>query len=65
MYNGNDINVELFLNLLNYNYDLIIFRAHSGLSTVEGKINERTYIFTNEKFIYNPSTNFFKTLYWF
>lgn len=52
VYSGNEINVSLFMELPNNEYNLIIFRAHSGLTTIKGKLQQTTFIFTNEK--YNP-----------
>lgn len=50
VYSGKEVNVELFRQLPYYNYNLIIFRAHSGLSTINGKLDQTTFIFTNEKY---------------
>lgn len=50
VYKGNEVNVSLLKELPYYEYNLIIFRAHSGLSTVNGKLDQTTFIFTNEKY---------------
>lgn len=50
VYKGKDVNVRLFRALPAYGYSLIIIRAHSGLSTVNGKLTQKTFIFTNEKY---------------
>lgn len=53
VYQGNDVTVDLYRNLPAYNYQLIIFRGHSGSigsssQNVQSIIG--TYLFTNESF---------------
>ena len=50
IYKGKQVNVNLFKNLPSLNPKLIIIRAHSGISTVNGKLVDKTYIFTNERY---------------
>jgi len=55
VYQGDDVTVDLYRNLPAYDYELIIFRAHSGVigpnpehPDVESRTG--TYLFTNELF---------------
>ena len=50
IYKGEQVDVTLFKNLPSKNPKLLIIRAHSGISSKEGTIIDRTYIFTNEKY---------------
>jgi len=54
VYQGNDVTVDLYRNLPAYDYELIIFRAHSGAISLnpEGDVapTTGTYLFTNEPF---------------
>jgi len=50
IYQGDDVSVDLYRQLPSYAYDLIIFRAHSGLLGSNGKIIRRTCVFTNEPY---------------
>jgi hypothetical protein len=50
LYQGSDITVDFYRNLPAEGYQLIIFRAHSGLLGMEGEIIKRTCLFTNEDY---------------
>lgn len=50
IYQGNNITVDLYRQLPSYGYDLIIFRAHSGLIGSKEESIERTCLFTNEPY---------------
>ena len=54
VYQGDDVTVDLYRNLPIYDYQLIIFRAHSGAISPnpEGDVapTTGTYLFTNEPF---------------
>lgn len=50
LYQGDDVTVDFYRQLSNYKYDLIIFRAHSGLLGSEGGTIKRTCLFTNEPY---------------
>jgi len=53
LYQGDDITVDLFRNLPAHNYELIIFRGHSGAVLSNPQELESiigTYLFTNESF---------------
>jgi len=46
VYQGDEVTVDFYSDLPIYGYDLIIFRAHSGL----GEIIKKTCLFTNEPY---------------
>jgi len=48
LYQGDEVTVDLYRWLPSYGYELIIFRAHSGLLGNKGETIERTCLFTNE-----------------
>jgi len=48
LYQGDDVTVDLYRQLPSYGYELIIFRAHSGLLASKGEVTYRTCVFTNE-----------------
>jgi len=48
LYQGDEVTVELYRRLPAYGYNLIIFRAHSGLLAKEQGVIPRTCVFTNE-----------------
>ena len=55
IYQGDDVTVDLYRNLPAYDYELIIFRAHSGVigpNPEHPDVESRTgiYLFTNEPF---------------
>ena len=50
LYQGDDVKVDLFRRLPGYGYNLIIFRAHSGMLAADGQEIERTLLFTNEPY---------------
>jgi len=50
VYQGDEVTVNFYRELPSYGYDLIIFRAHSGLLGREGEIVTRTCLFTNEPY---------------
>jgi len=50
IYQGDEVTVDLYSELPGYGYDLIIFRAHSGLLGREGETIEKTCLFTNEPY---------------
>jgi len=49
-YQGDEVTVDLYRRLPGYGYELIIFRAHSGLLGSKGEAIERTCLFTNEPY---------------
>lgn len=50
IYQGDEVTVDFCRELTSYGYDLIIFRAHSGLLGREGEIIKKTCLFTNEPY---------------
>ena len=50
LYQGDDVTVGAYRNLPARGYNLIIFRAHSGILALDGEEIERTVIFTNEPY---------------
>jgi hypothetical protein len=48
LYQGGDITVEFYRQLPSHGYELIIFRAHSGLLAEDEETKDRTVLFTNE-----------------
>jgi len=50
VYRGGNITVDFYRRLPTYGYELIIFRAHSGLLERDGEVDLRTVLFTNEKY---------------
>lgn len=50
LYQADAVTVDLYRQLPNCGYKLIIFRAHSGLLGGEGEIIKRTCLFTNEPY---------------
>jgi hypothetical protein len=50
VYQGDEVTVNFYRELPSYGYDLIIFRAHSGLLGSEGEVIARTCLFTNEPY---------------
>ncbi len=50
VYQGDEITVNFYRELPGYGYDLIIFRAHSGLLGREGETIEKTCLFTDEPY---------------
>jgi len=50
LYQGDEVTVDLYRQLPGYGYELIIFRAHSGLLRSKGERIERTCLFTNEPY---------------
>jgi len=50
VYQGDEVTVSFYRELPGYGYDLIIFRAHSGLLGREEEIIGRTCLFTNEPY---------------
>jgi len=50
LYQGDEITVDLYRNLPNLDYRLIIFRAHSGLLSGQGEVVNKTSLFTNEPY---------------
>lgn len=50
LYQGDDVTVDLYHQLLSYGYKLILFRAHSGLLGRKGEAIKRTCVFTNEPY---------------
>lgn len=50
LYQGDEITVDLYRNLPDLDYKLIIFRAHSGLLSGQGEVVNKTSLFTNEPY---------------
>ena len=50
VYQGDEVTVDFYRELPSYGYNLIIFRAHSGLLGREGEIIKKTCLFTNEPY---------------
>ncbi len=50
LYQGDEVTVDFYRQLPGYGYELIIFRAHSGLLRGKGERIERTCLFTNERY---------------
>jgi len=50
VYQGDEVTVNLYRQLPGHGYELIIFRAHSGLLGSEGEVIKRTCLFTNEPY---------------
>lgn len=51
LYQGDEITVDFYRELPKYDYELLIFRAHSGLFlTKKGKVPKKTWLFTNEPY---------------
>ena len=50
VYQGDEVTVNFYRELPSYGYDLIIFRAHSGLLGREGEIIKKTCLFSNEPY---------------
>jgi hypothetical protein len=50
LYQGGDVTVELYRKLPTYEYQLIIFRVHSGLLGADPKVTNRTWLFTAEPY---------------
>jgi len=48
LYQGDEITVDFYRQLPTHGYELIIFRAHSGLLAEDEEIKVRTVLFTNE-----------------
>ena len=48
LYQGDEIKVDFYRQLPTHGYELIIFRAHSGLLAENEEIKDRTVLFTNE-----------------
>jgi len=48
LYQGDQVTVDLYRRLATYGYQLIIFRAHSGVIKAEGEEVVRTSLFTSE-----------------
>lgn len=56
LYQGDEVNVDLYRNLPRHGYELIIFRAHSGLIKLHGEAVVKTSLFTSE--------GYSRTKYW-
>ncbi len=52
VFDGKDVNVDLYKKLPSLNYQIIIFRAHSGTGRVGDIPFQHTFIFTNENYSY-------------
>ncbi|HEX74750.1 MAG TPA: hypothetical protein G4N93_06365 [Dehalococcoidia bacterium] len=50
VYQGDEVTVDFYGELPGYGYDLIIFRAHSGLLKRDGETIEKTCLFTDEPY---------------
>lgn len=50
LYQGDEITVDFYRRLPTHCYELIIFRAHSGLVGDGGGLPDRTLLFTNEEY---------------
>ncbi len=50
IYPGDTVTVDLYRQLPEYGYKLIIFRIHSGLLGVDPKVTNRTWLYTNEPY---------------
>jgi hypothetical protein len=50
IHQGHKVTVDFYRQLPGYGYELIIFRAHSGLLSEEGRAIKRTCLFTNEPY---------------
>ncbi len=50
VYSDENVTVDLYRQLPEYGYKLIIFRIHSGLLGVDPKVTNRTWLYTNEPY---------------
>jgi hypothetical protein len=50
LYQGDEVDVDLYRQLATRGYRLIVFRAHSGLLAENGVTQDRTVLFTNEEY---------------
>ncbi|MFC2042163.1 hypothetical protein ACFLTV_01485 [Chloroflexota bacterium] len=50
LYQGDEVTVDFYRQLPSYGYSLIIFRVHSGILGPQGRMIERTRLFTNEPY---------------
>jgi hypothetical protein len=50
LYQGSNVTVDFYRELITHGYKLIIFRAHSGLLAENEVTQDRTVLFTNEEY---------------
>jgi hypothetical protein len=50
LYKGDEVTVDFYRDLPSYGYSLVIFRVHSGILGPQGRMIERTRLFTNEPY---------------